>query len=419
MNHTAYDLIVVGGGPAGAAATLYAHRRGLRVLLLDRARFPRDKICGDSISGKSLAILDELDLLPGVDRLPGAVAGQVLLASPDRTQARFDLGGYRYCDPLTGRQTPPGGYLIRRLVFDAFLFEAARRASAGCVEGFTVRDLVLEDGAVRGVRGHFGRGGPGAKTCEFRAPLVLGCDGAGSIVARRTGLYAHDGRHASVALRCYYEGVAGLGDRTEIHFADEVMPGYFWIFPLEDGRANVGVGMLHQAIRRRRVDLRQALTRVLSRPPFDTRFAAARALEEPVGWSLPLGSRRRPCSGAGFLLLGDAAGLVDPFSGEGIGNALYSARIAAGVAAEACQAGDFGAACLSRYDQRLWQALGPELKVSARLQWLGRWRPFLNLLLGRAARSPELARFLTNAYTNAVPRQELLDPLLYLKALLK
>ena len=110
---------------------------------------------------------------------------------------------------------------------------------------------------------------------------------------------------------------------------------------------------------------------------------------------------------------------MDPFSGEGIGNALYSARVAVEVAAEARDSGNYSAGFLARYGNRLWDALGPELKVSARLQRAGRWPPFINCLLGKAARSDDFARLLTNAYTNVVPRQQLLDPLLYLKMLWK
>ena len=419
MSESEYDLIIVGGGPAGAGAALYAHRYGLRALLLDRATFPRDKVCGDSISGKSLAVLDELGLMEEAASLPGAAVHRVLLSSPDHTEAVFDMDTRVYRDPVTGRQAPAGGLVIRRRVFDAFLFERARQVCAGCIEGFTVRELVREGGQVKGVRGHTGKRGASGQVREFRARLVLGCDGANSVVARRACLHDHDPRHWSVAVRCYYQGVTGDGGQNEVYFADEIMPGYLWIFPLEDGLSNVGLGMLHSALRRHHTNLREALARVTSRPPFAARFAGARALGEPVGWNLPLGSRRQTCSGAGFLLLGDAAGLIDPFSGEGIGNALYSARVAAEVTAEACGAGDFSAAFLQRYSDRLWRALGPELKISARLQRAGRWRPFLNLLLGKAARSDDFSRLLTNAYTNVVPRQELTNPLLYLKMLLK
>ena len=376
----AYDLIIVGAGPAGATAALYARRCGLKTLLLDRARFPRDKVCGDALSGKSVRILRDLGLLEQVGSLSGVAIHTITFGSPGGTEIDIDLSRSSRQDALTG-------FVIRRQVFDAFLFEQARHAADACVEAFTVRDLIRKDGWVCGVRGTHARG---PESTEYRGRIVLGADGFGSIVARRAGLYRHESRHCIVALRCYYQGVKGLTDQIELQFVDEVIPGYFWIFPLEDGRANVGIGMVHEQIKQQRIDLRTALRGAIESARFRDRFAGATPLEDPVGWNLPAGSRHRKIYGDGFMLLGDAAGLVDPFTGEGIGNAMYSARHAVECAREACDAGDFSGQFLARYDRRLWDAIGDELKVSARLQKVGRIRPLLNFVIGKAARSQEI-----------------------------
>ena len=410
-----FDLIIVGGGPAGAVAALYARRRGLSCLLLDKARFPRDKICGDALSGKSVAVLHELGLYERVSQLPGAAIRRIIFGSPDHTQIDIDLTTHELHSSLTGQTLPMEGFVIRREHFDRFLFDEARQAANRCVEGMAVRDLIREEGRVCGVRGS----GPDGEEAEFRGRLVLGCDGFSSTVARRAGLYAHDDRHSMVALRCYYENVAGLTDQIELHFVDEVKPGYFWIFPVEEGYANVGIGMDHRDIKKRGVDLKKALQAAIESQAFRGRFADARLAGKVVGWNLPVGSKRRKMHGDGLLLLGDAAGLIDPFTGEGIGNALYSARFAVETAVEGKEADDFSAGFLQRYEERVWAGLGDELKTSTRLHEMSRWGWLMNWVIRKGSRSPELRDLICGMMANAVPREQMTSPLFYLKLMFR
>jgi len=409
-----YDLAIVGAGPAGTTAAMYAIRHGLRAIVVDRATFPRDKICGDALGGKSMSVLDELGLVGDVERLQGAEINHVILSSPAHIDLRVDMRDKEHYDPLTGRHVPMRGFVIRRETFDDYLVQEARNRGAEVVEGFTVKDMLCDEtGAVVGITGTRSKGGP---TEDIRARVVLGCDGFNSIVARKTGLYELDPPHSIVALRCYYEGVEGLSD-LELHFVDEVRPGYFWIFPMEDGRANIGIGMVHSTMKRKGVDLRLALEQVIGRAPFAERFRHARPLEKPMGWNLPVGSKQRPAHGAGFLLLGDAAGLIDPFSGEGIGNAFYSARIAVAACAEAIREGNTSAGSLRRYEDRLWEALGDELKVSRQMQWIGRIRPVLNFVINKAAHNRAIADHVCGMLANAVPKKDMTSPLYYLRLL--
>ncbi|MCH7497127.1 MAG: NAD(P)/FAD-dependent oxidoreductase [Candidatus Marinimicrobia bacterium] len=401
-----YQVIIVGGGPSGAAAALYARRQGLSILLLDRATFPRDKVCGDALSGKSVTVLNELGLLEGVRGLPGVAISRIIFGSPADKRLEIDLRS-------SDLGTIPEGFVIRREVFDQFMFEQARAAADTCLEGFTVRDLVIEDGYVRGVRGRQ-RGG---EEQTYRGQIVMGADGTNSVVARKTGLHRHESKHQVVALRQYWRNVAGLSDQIELHYVDEVMPGYFWLFPLENGTANIGIGMLHHSIKRKKVDLKAALQGAIESGPFRERFAGAEPLEKPVGWNLPVGSKHRRMVGDGFMLLGDAAGLIDPFTGEGIGNALYAGKYAAEVAAEAVAEGNVSAASLARYDKRLWGAIGGELRLSSRLQKIGRSRFLLNAVIAGAARNRALGNLIAGMIADEVPKKALANPLFYLKIL--
>lgn len=402
-----YDVIVVGGGPAGATATLYCARHGLKTLLLDKSKFPRDKICGDAISGKGLRFLRELGLEQDLQLVPKMKARGIIFSAPNGKAASIS-----FTPPQSKRLVH--GYVCRRLVFDNVLFRAAKQAAAACVEDFIVEQLRTEGGTVVGVAGRERGGG---KQREFSAKIVMGADGFDSVVARGMGLYEHDSRHWCVATRCYYRGVSELTDYIEIHFVEDVLPGYFWIFPLEDGLANVGIGILHSEIRKRKINLRAAHLAATQSPHFKKRFAQAQPLEDIRGWNLPLGSKRRPIHGHGFMLLGDAAGLIDPFSGEGISNAIYSGHLAAQVAAHACTAGDYSAAGLQEYADSLWQAIGPELQTSFMLQRIGRIRPLLNLVIGKAAKSIEVAQWISSMMANEAPKEALASPLTYLRLL--
>ncbi|MCK4754934.1 MAG: geranylgeranyl reductase family protein [Calditrichia bacterium] len=407
QSNNTYDIIIVGAGPAGSAAGLYASRHGLKTLLVDKESFPRDKICGDALSGKSVAVLRELDLLEKTQNLPGAHIQSIVFSSPDHTSFHIDL-------TKTSLKNIPKGFVIKRKIFDAFLFNEAKEAVTTTLQNFTVTDLIIEEGFVRGVKGK--RTGDNEEV-SFHSNIVFGADGFKSIVARKIGLYEHDPKHWVVALRCYYKNVADLTDQIELHYVDEVIPGYFWIFPLENGYANVGIGMLHEYIKRQNMDLKKSLEETIASKYFRDRFKEAEPMEKPIGWNLPIGSKRRKSYANGLILLGDAAGLIDPFTGEGIGNAMYSAKYAVQTVLEAQQANDFSEQFLSRFEDELWKVIGNELKVSTKLQKIGRSRFLLNLVINKAARNEDVSNIIAGMLANEVPRKRLANPLFYLKLL--
>ncbi|HUR70272.1 MAG TPA: geranylgeranyl reductase family protein [Candidatus Thermoplasmatota archaeon] len=382
-----YDVIVVGGGPGGSTTATFLAREGHRVLLLEKATFPRDKVCGDAISGKSASVLREMGIADVVEEAPHAIAEGVLFSGPkgDLVQIPFP----KDIDPTGIKNSKKynyvtAGYVSRRLVYDDILFQHAKaQKSVTTIEDVEVSGLLREGPRVTGVRMKDGR--------EFRAPLVIGADGAMSVVAKEVGAFERDHDHWIGAFRVYYQGVTGMSNDIEIHFVDGLIPGYFWIFPLDNGLANVGSGMIETDLQDKTKSIRliEDTYRIMrEHPMFKERFANAKEVDgSRRGWLLPLGSKHRPIAGDGWMLVGDAAALIDPFSGEGIGNAMVSGRLAAAQATKALAARDFSKAMLFAYESAVRSELDRELQMSYKLQKLGRRTWLLNFVLRRAARS--------------------------------
>ena len=221
-----------------------------------------------------------------------------------------------------------------------------------------------------------------------------------------------------VAIRCYYRNVARLSEFHRVAFVSAVTPGYFWIFPLNDGFATFTIGMLSSAMKKKRVNLTEALDSTIRVPFFAPRFADATPAEKPVGWHTPGGRQHRSCCGPGYLLVGDAAGLIDPFTGEGIANAMYSGRIAAEAAAAALDGCGGGAGDPGQYDRNLWDKIGPELRVSTKTRKIAGLQLLLNFTIRRAAHSQEVRDTLRAMIAQEVSREQMTGPLFYLKLLL-
>ena len=380
--------------------------KGRKVLILDKEKWPRDKTCGDAISGKSVGVLRELGMTDAVEKADHGEVTGLSFSSPNGTLVSIPFKG---SDGQIAK-----GYVCRRMVYDNMLWQNAKKGCDAC-EGMQVTAAVREDGKIVGVKARSREG----EDFEFRGKIIIGADGVSSVVAREIRGSEVDPDHTCVAYRGYYSGITGMDGTLEIHFIRSMMPGYFWIFPLENGLANVGVGMVMSDMRKGGVNLQKAMLDAISQNPlFKDRFAEAK-LVSPIGaWSLPFGSKKRVVSADNVLLVGDAAGLVDPFSGEGIGNAMLSGKLAAQAADEAIASGDTSAAALSKYGERLWAQIWNELNMSYTMQKLGRMEWLLNFVVGKAAKSEKAREAIAGTFSNENAKQGYASPLFYLKLLL-
>jgi flavin-dependent dehydrogenase len=197
-----------------------------------------------------------------------------------------------------------------------------------------------------------------------------------------------------------------------------MLPGYLWIFPLPNGEANVGVGMLSNTARNKKINLKQLmLDTIATDPVMKERFKNAELTGSIDGYGLPLGSKKRKLHGERFMLVGDAGYLIDPFTGEGIGNALYSGRIAAQQAAAAIAANDCSDAFFEAYDKDVYRILGPELQVSTKLQKLIKYPWLFNILMKMGSRNKQLKDLMSCMFHEVDLRKRLGKPMFYVKLL--
>jgi geranylgeranyl reductase family protein len=396
-----FDVLIIGAGPAGAACGIELGNSGLSVAILDKAVFPRDKICGDALS---VDVVNQLALLQGdlTSRFQG------LDSKESSYGVRIFAPNHQYVDlPFIHKGEEKCGYLCPRFEFDQLLVEQLPQyENVKMFEDCTVERI---DKTETEVLVHTNHG-------AFSAKIIAGADGAQSVVARQLGSYKPDRQHYSAGLRIYYEGITSFQESNfiELHFFRDVLPGYLWIFPLPNNRANVGIGILSSVVSKKRINLKTILKALIeNNTHLNERFRDARPLEVPKGYGLPLGSKKRKISGDRFLLLGDAASLIDPFTGEGIGNAIRSGRIAATHIVNAFKANDCSRSFNTAYDQEIYRRMWPELKVSRALQNLCRYPRLFNSIVRKANRSTHIHQVLVDALAQSEKKRSLLRPSFY------
>jgi flavin-dependent dehydrogenase len=389
-----HDVVVVGAGPGGAATAILLAERGLHVLVVDRARFPRPKICGEYVSPEAGRILDRLGVLKTLDAAGAAPLAGMRITAPNGTVLE---GTYRALPPW--RPYREHAMALSRTVLDAALAERLRALPVDFREQIRVTDVLREGSQVVGVEAVDGE----SRRHAFRAPLVIGADGRASIVAQRLGC-RQPHRLQRMALVTYLTGLHDCHDRGEI-FVDP--PDYAILNPLSQ-RVNMSlvVPLADAAPFSDRLETFFA-ARAKQLPHLARRLAGAERVA-PVQAMGPLAYRIAPPRVGGVLLVGDAAGFYDPFTGEGVFTALRGAELAVETAVAAFRAGDWSAGALASYERARRAAFTGKERVTRALQLVIRRRRLANLTAGLLARRSTLLDRLMGVIGDYVPPRALL-----------
>ena len=407
------DVIVVGAGPSGSTVAYYLAQAGLNVLLIEKSRFPRDKVCGDGLTPRAVKSLVAMGV--DVSEEAGWLRNKGL---------RVIAGGMRLELDWPELSSWPGYGLVRtRASLDEQLARRAQSAGAKLLEGTTVTGPVLDDyGRIVGVE-TTAETEETSKTSKirsrsdnserlsgssraYRARVVVAADGNSSRLSVAMGLRKRDDRPMGVAVRTYYTSPRHKDDYLEswldLWDGDRLLPGYGWIFGMGDGTSNVGLGMLNTSDAFGHTDYRELLKRWLKSMPEEWGYVEENRTEPVRGAALPMGFNRTPHYYKGLLLAGDAAGMVNPFNGEGIAYAMESGELLARVVAQAL------ARPTRAQSERVLRSYPEELQAAyGRYYTLGRivveliGRPkLMRYATGRGMHHPQLMRFALKLLAN-------------------
>jgi menaquinone-9 beta-reductase len=393
------DVLIVGGGPSGAAAAYWLAQSGADVLVVERKHFPRDKTCGDGLTPRSVRQLYEMglrDRLANSHRYSGlrakAFGKELVLPWPDHPDY------------------PDHGFVVTRSELDDLVTSNSEKAGAAVWQGAEALAPLGPDAA---------KGGPAlgvtiadkdhGTTSNVRAKYVVIADGANSRLGRALGVTRDRSIPQGVALRGYFESPRHDEPYIESHLdirdkANNVVPGYGWIFPIGDGRVNVGVGVLAAAERLKDINTSTLMDDFVDYAPASWCLSPETACGPPTGGRLPMGLSVGPRVGPDYLIIGDAGGSINPFNGEGIAYGYETGRMAATYVSQALEAND--PRILVAYETELQETYGLYYRVASSFMKLMGKPEVLKALVGTGMYSKSLMEWILRIMSNMLRPDE-------------
>ncbi|MBN2746757.1 MAG: geranylgeranyl reductase family protein [Bacteroidales bacterium] len=342
-----FDVIISGGGPAGAACAIALKDSGLRVGLFDKDIFPRDKTCGDGLTPDTINQLALLD--PSLSNDFKKMNG-ILLVKGVKLNSH---NGKNVTVPLLQETKKGGMYSASRYIFDDLLFRfAASQPNISAFAGTPILSTAV----------HSDRAEVQTSKGIFSCKILIGADGENSPIARLNLQRQIGDNEKYIAIRAYYQDVKLPDGANYFHyfFPRNTLPIGIWIFPEADGNYNVGIGMSISLMKKRNANLAQLLQKEIEDGMLTPYFSDAKAVSPIKGHTITVGRKGRPISSNRLLLLGDAAGLANPLTGEGITNAIRSGRVAALHLQNCFSQNRFDADFNKAYDKEIYRRMAKE-----------------------------------------------------------
>lgn len=401
--HIKTDICIIGCGPAGATTSLTLAKLGIKHVIVDAAEFPRDKTCGDALDLNVIRVLNNI--------LPDFVANEI---NDDATfhpspGLRFILSNGKNFDMAQGESSSskvekkPLFFISKRSHFDELLVSKLDQQFAEIHLGTRI-EKIERNGKTWKLFGN----NKNAKI-EIDTKMLVGADGDHSVVLKHLGERKIDRNNYAGAVRQYWQGVANDG-LLELYFPKSLPLSYFWIFPLPNGLANVGFGIASNYIAKKNINVRKAFEELIKTDPFVVeRFKNATAVDGIKGWGLPMSGANRKASGDGWILVGDAASIICPTNGEGIGSGMMSGYIAAHFLQRAYKQDCYNAGTFTHYHREIHK----RLKNDERLFWLANQVParafnsvlnavLTNPLIQKRVVNKALGNWIETAYTKPI-----------------
>lgn len=360
------SICIIGAGPAGAALAIFLGKEKIHHTIIDSAGFPRDKICGDGLDLKAITMLNHIDasILETELQTDGSISAcwGFRLIHPKGSYTEFVY------KPKNGDERKPPYAVCKRFALDNILVEKFNTTYTNFLPNTKATKIEKTNN-----KWHITTLQNGIQQ-QIICDVLVGADGDHSVVLKTVGERKINRNHYAGGLRQYWKGIEGIHPQNlmEVYYPKDKPMSYFWIFPMANGLSNVGYGMLSAVAAKQNRNIRKDFEGLLKTDSIlKERFKNAIPVDEVSGWGLPLASLRRTCFGDGWLLVGDAASMVSPTTGEGVGTGMQTGYIAAKFIKKAVELNRFDETIFKNYDREIYRRMNDDIKLFNISMWFG------------------------------------------------